>query len=41
MIRAELLTPPYEDQDLDDLEKEPSPLAEVIQAWKAHLEDEG
>ena len=41
MIRAELLTPPADEQDLDDEEdEEPSPMAEVMQAWKAHLEDE-
>ncbi len=38
MIRAELLTPPVEEQDVD--EPEPDPLAEVRQAWR-DLMDEG
>ncbi len=38
MIREELLTPPVDEQDLDDGDG-PGPLADVIQAWREVAED--
>lgn len=38
MIREELLTPPVDEQDLDDGDA-PGPLADVIQAWREVAED--